>query len=136
MLVAAILLIAAAVMAAKLLWSLAVHALPVWIGMLAATATWNAGFGAGLALAAGLAAATATLALGQLLIGVTSSPLLRAGVALGFALPAAIAGYHAAHGIAARVIALQWSQIAVSAVCAAIIGASAWLRCLAAPRRI
>ena len=135
MLIAAILLVAAAVMAAMLLWTLAIYALPVWIGVLAAMVTWNAGFGAVLAVAAGLAAATATLALGQLLIGMTSSPLLRTGAALGIAVPAAIAGYHAAHGIAARAIASYWSQIALSAVCAAVIGASAWLRCLATPPR-
>lgn len=135
MLIVAFLLVAAAVMAAMLLWTLAIYALPVWIGVLAAMVTWNAGFGAVLAVAAGLAAATATLVLGQLLIGMTSSPLLRAGAALGFAVPAAIAGYHAAHGIAARIIAPHAGQVAVSAICAAIIGASAWLRCLAAPPR-
>lgn len=135
MLVAALLLIVAAVLAAMLLWTLAVYALPVWAGALAAMAAWDAGLGAVLALVVGLAAATATLAMGQLLIAVTSSPLLRAGIALGFAVPAAIAGYHAAHGIAARVMTPQWTQAAVSAVCAAVIGASAWFRCLAPPPR-
>jgi hypothetical protein len=90
-----------ACLAGALLWSLAVYALPLWCGMIAAT--WTYGSNAGLLLSglAGLAAATATLAFGQLLLGVSQSSLLRAGVGLAFATPAAVAGYHAAHGIAA-----------------------------------
>lgn len=136
MLVAAFLLVAVAVMVATLLWSLAVHALPLWIGALAAMAAWQAGSGLVLSASAGLAAATATLILGHWLLAMTTSPLLRAFVALGFALPAAVAGYEAAHGLAVHVLTPQWVQTVVSLLCAALIGGSAWTRCLAPPRRV
>ncbi|MDP3907536.1 hypothetical protein [Novosphingobium sp.] len=136
MLVAAFLLIAAAVMAAMLLWSLSVYALPLWIGALTAMATWQAGNDLVLCAIAGLAAATATLILGHWLLAMTSSPLLRAFVALGFALPAAVAGYHAAHGLAVHVLTPQWVRTVVSLLCAVLIGGSAWTRCLAPPRRV
>lgn len=135
MLVAAFLLIAAAVMVAMLLWSLAVYALPLWIGAFTAMATWQAGSGLVLSGMAGLAAATATLILGHWLLAMTSSPLLRAFSALGFAVPAAVAGYHAAHGLAVHAIIPHVAQTVVSLLCAAIIGGSAWTRCLAPPRR-
>lgn len=99
LLLSGILFIAAACVAGALLWSLAVHALPLWCGILAAMAVHAAGGGFLSALVAGLAAATATLVTGQLLLGYTRSPLLRIGVGLAFALPAAIAGYYAAWGL-------------------------------------
>jgi hypothetical protein len=130
MLIAAILILVCACLAGALLWSLAVHALPLWCG--GAAALWVHATGAGVltALAAGLAAATATLVLGQLLIGYARSPLLRAGVGFAFALPAAIAGYHAAHGIAAAIGAGGHRAIILSLVAAAMTGIAAWCAAL------
>jgi hypothetical protein len=98
-LISGTLLIAAALIAGALLWSLAVHALPLWSGGLAAVTVHAAGGGIFAALMTGQAAATATLVIGQLLIGCSRSPLLRIGVGVAFAAPAAIAGYHAALGL-------------------------------------
>ena len=126
MIVAAIVILVCACLAGALLWSLAVHALPIWCG--GAVAFWVHATGTGLptSLVAGLAAAAATLVFGQLLIGFARSPLLRAGVGLAFALPAAIAGYHAAHGIAAAFGETGLGGIILSLVAAAMTGIAAW----------
>lgn len=100
-LISGILLIVCACFAGGLLWSLAAHALPLWCGGLAALLVNQAGGGLVASALAGLAAATATIIIEQLLNAVIRSPLLRLGVGLAFAIPAAIAGYHAAHAIAA-----------------------------------
>lgn len=92
---------AAALIAGALLWSLAVHALPLWCGGLAAVTVHAAGGGIFASLMTGLAAATATLVIGQILVGCARSPLLRIVVGLAFAAPAAIAGYYAALGLSA-----------------------------------
>lgn len=134
MLIAALLILVCACLAGALLWSLAVHALPLWCG--GAAALWVHDCGAGLlaALLAGLAAATATLAIGQLLIGSARSPPLRGLVGLAFALTAAIAGYHAAHGIAAAFEVAGLPGIIMPLVAAAMIGIAAWSGVLR-PRR-
>jgi hypothetical protein len=113
-------------LAGALLWSLAVYALPLWCGMIAVK--WAYGADAGLLLSAitGLAAATATLVIGQWLLGVAQSSLLRAGVGLAFALPAAIAGYHAAHGIAAGFGVEEVSATVMSVLAGSITGIAAW----------
>ncbi len=100
-LISGILALAAALIAGALLWSLAVHALPLCYGGLAAFTVHAAGGGIFASLMTGLAAAIATLVIGQLMVGFARSPPLRIGVGLAFALPAAIAGYHAASGLCA-----------------------------------
>ncbi len=100
-LISGTLALAAALIAGALLWSLAVHALPLWCGGLAAIAVHASGGGIFASLVTGLTAATATLVIGQILMGFARSPQFRIGVGLAFALPAAIAGYHAALGLSA-----------------------------------
>lgn len=126
MLIAAILIIVCACLAGALLWSLAVHALPLWCGGVVALSVYDSGAGLFASLLAGPAVAAATLAIGQLLIGVAQSPLLRAGVGLAFALPAAIAGYHATHGIAAAFEVVGPSGLILSFGAAAMTGIAAW----------
>ena len=125
LLIAAIVILVCACLAGALLWSLAVHALPLWCG--GAAALWVHVSGAGLliSLMAGLAAATSALAIGQLLIGHARSPLLRACVGVAFALPAAIAGYHAAHGIVAAFGETGLAGIILSLLVAAMTGIAA-----------
>ena len=56
------------------------------------------------------------------------SPLIRLGVALLFAAPAAFAGYHATHGIAALTMPSGiWQQI-FAAIGSIVVGATAWAR--------
>lgn len=126
MLIPAIFILVCACLAGALLWSLAVHALLLWCGGAVALSVHDSGAGLFVSLLAGLAAASATLIIGQLLIGVARSPLLRAGVGIAFALPAAIAGYHAAHGIATAFEVVGLLSIIVSLVAGAMTGIAAW----------
>ncbi len=125
-LVSGILALAAAFVAGALLWSLAVHALPLWCGGLTAIAVHAAGGGIVAALLSGLAAATASLLFGHLLVGWVRSPLLRVGVGLAFALPAAIAGYHEALGLCAASGIEGAARLIVATTTALFTAAAAW----------
>jgi len=138
LLISGILLVAAACIAGALLWSLAVHALPLWCGGLVAVTVHAAGGGIFAALIAGLAAATATLVIGHLLIGYARSTLLRIGIGLAFALPAAIAGYHAALGLCTASGIESATRVIIAAAAALFGAASAYrgaLRRRSQPRR-
>jgi hypothetical protein len=84
-----------------ILFSLAVYALPFFAAVTAGV--WAYGTGAGVigAVAVGLVAGVATLVAGQVLFAVVRSTLIRAALALAFAAPAAVAGYHAVLGVVA-----------------------------------
>lgn len=135
MLIAALLLLVFACLAGALLWSLALHALPLWIGGAVALALNGSGAALPVSLVAGLGAAAATLVIGQLLIGFARSPLLRVLVGLAFALPAAIAGYHAANGIATALDVAGPTGFILSLVAAATTGIAAWSGALRSRRR-
>jgi hypothetical protein len=126
MLIAAMFIVLFAALAGALLWRLAIYALPLWCAGIASW--WTCASGAGLvaSLFAGLAAAMAILILGHWTLGATRSHLLSTGIGLAFALPAAIAGYHAAHGIAAAFAVGGWAAVILSAFSAAATGAAAW----------
>jgi hypothetical protein len=126
MLIAAFLILVFACLAGALLWRLAVYALPLWCGGAAAWGVYHADAGLVLALLAGAAAAMAILIIGHFTLGATRSSLLRAGIGLAFAVPAAIAGYHAAHGIAATFGGADWRAALLSGLAAAITGGAAW----------
>lgn len=111
-----------------LLFTLAVHALPLFVGLTAAFAAYHHGYGVlGSGLAAVVAAA-AVLALGQLLFALVRTPLLRAAIALLFAAPAAIAGYYATLGIAHLCIAPGAVSQILAIIGAAMVGGTAWSR--------
>ena len=111
-----------------LLFTLAVYALPLFAGVMAGT--WAHATGAGFigAGAVGVAAGAATLIGAQILFATIRSPIVRAGIAFAFALPAAFAGYHAVHGIAAIAVPSEaWRQVFAS-IGAVVVGATAWVR--------
>ena len=83
-----------------LLFTLAVYALPFFTGLTAALAAFHVGSGVIGALVIGVLAGGATLAIGQIAFATAQTPLIRAAIALLYAAPAAIAGYHAALGLA------------------------------------
>jgi hypothetical protein len=126
MLIAAVLILVFACLAGALLWRLAVYALPLWCGGAAALAVYRADAALPASVVAGTAAAIAVLVIGHLALGATRSPLLRTGIGLAFAVPAAIAGYHAAHGIAAAFGAGEWGAVVLSSLAAVITGGAAW----------
>ena len=80
-----------------LLFTLAVYALPLFAGMTAGLAAYHSGAGLG-ALVVGFAAGAVTLVAGQAAFAAVKSPVLRVVIAILFAAPAAIAGYHATLG--------------------------------------
>ena len=73
-------------------------------------------------------ASSITLIVGQIAFTTLRSPLIRATIALLFAIPAAVAGYHAALGLAhISVSADGWRQ-AVAVAGAIIVAVTAWER--------
>ena len=109
-----------------LLFTLAVYALPLFAAVMAGTHATGAGFI--VAGAVGVAAGAATLIIAQILFATVRSPIIRAGIAFAFALPAAFAGYHAVHGIAAIAVPTEaWRQVFAS-IGAVVVGGAAWIR--------
>lgn len=111
-----------------LLFTLAVLALPAFVGVTAGA--WAYGTGAGLpgAVLVGLVAAAATLAVGHLLIAFVRPLWLKLIVAIAFVAPAAIAGFHATHGIVKHLMPSDGWQIAFSVLGAIAVGITAFVR--------
>lgn len=111
-----------------LLFNLAVYALPFCAGVSAGMAAYETGAGPIGAILVGLVAAAVTLVVGQFLFAKIRSPAVRAIIAVLFAAPAALAGYHAVHGLTGvGETAEVWRQ-AFGVIAAVIIGFVAWSR--------
>jgi hypothetical protein len=111
-----------------LLFALAVYALPFFAGLTAGLAAYHSGSGPIGAIIVGAIASAITLFLGQIAFTAFRSPLIRAALALLFALPAAAAGYHAALGLAHIAIPADGWRDAIAVVGAIIVAATAWVR--------
>lgn len=135
MIIAALAIILFACLAGALLWTLAVHALPLWCGALAAMAAHHSGSSLFGALLAGIAAAIATLVLGHWLAAAARSPAARAGVGLIFAFPAAVAGFYAASGIATAFGLGGLERSGMMGLAALATGIAAWGGALRSPRQ-
>ncbi len=111
-----------------LLFTLAVLALPAFVGFTAGA--WAYGTGAGIpgAILVGLIAAAATFAIGQLLITFARPMWLKLAVAVVFVAPAAVAGFHATHGIVKHLMPSDAWQITFSVVGAIAVGITAFVR--------
>jgi hypothetical protein len=83
-----------------LLFTLAVNATPIFVGVTAAFAAFNYGAGVTGALIVGLTASVVTLVASRAAFSVAKSPIVRGAFALVFAAPAAVAGFHATLGLA------------------------------------
>lgn len=105
---------------------LSVHALPLLAAFAAASAIYHVNHGIVAALLAAALAAVATIAAGQFALGLARSDLARAAIGLVFALPAALAGYHAVHGIAVATMPGSAWQFAVSLIGASVIALASW----------
>ena len=117
MLIGFALIIVAVFLCCALLFRLSIYALPLFVAFLAGSATYRSGIVAALA-----AAAIAAI----ILLAVAQSDLTRASIGIAFATPAAVAGYHAVHGIAAATMPPSAWQLVVSLLGAAIIAAASW----------
>lgn len=111
-----------------LLFYLAVYALPLFAGVTAGV--WAYGTGAGWlgGIAVGFIAGLATLLAGHLLLTFVKPVWLRLMIAAVFVAPAAIAGYHATHGIVKHTMPSETWQVAFSLAGAVIVGITAFAR--------
>ena len=111
-----------------LLFTLAVFALPAFVGVTAGA--WAHGTGAGIpgAILVGAAAAVMTLAAGHLILAFVRPIWLKLIVAAAFVAPAAIAGFHATHGIVKHLMPSDAWQMAFSAIGAVAVGITAFVR--------
>ncbi|WP_413204987.1 hypothetical protein [Rhodospirillum sp. A1_3_36] len=111
-----------------LLFTLAVFTLPLFASV--SIGTWAYGTGAGWpgAILIGLVGAALTLGIGQFLLIVVRPLWIRLLVAAAFVLPAAIAGFHATHGIVKHTMPSETWQVIFSVVGAIAVGITAFLR--------
>jgi len=111
-----------------LLFSLAVNAVPFLIGVAAGLAASNSGSGPIAAIVIGAAVGTFTLVIARLASTHMRSPLVRAALALLFAIPAAAAGYHAARGLAHIVVPAEAWRETIAVAGAVIVATTAFMR--------
>jgi hypothetical protein len=111
-----------------LLFTLAVFALPLFAGVSIGTWAYDTGAGWLGAILIGLVGAALTLGIGQFLLIVVRPLWIRLLVAASFVLPAAIAGFHATHGIVKHTMPSETWQIIFSVIGAVAVGIAAFLR--------
>ena len=111
-----------------LLFTLAVFALPFFAGVSTGLWAYNTGAGWLGVIVVGLLGAALTLGIGQFLLIVVQPLWARLLIALVFVAPAAIAGYHATHGIVKHTMPAEAWQIVFSIVGAVAVGATAFMR--------
>ncbi|MFZ5745224.1 MAG: hypothetical protein ACOY7T_12180 [Pseudomonadota bacterium] len=126
MLIGFTLIIVAVFMICALLFRLSIFALPLVVAFLAGSATYRGGNGIVAALAAAAIAAIVLLAASQFALAFARSELTRAAIGIAFAAPAAVAGYHAVHGIAIATMPHGAWQLIVSLIGAAVIATASW----------
>lgn len=126
MLIGLALIIIAVFLICALLFRLSIYALPLFVAFLAGSATYRGDNGVFAALVAAAIAAIILLAAAQLALAFAKSDLTRAAIGIAFAAPAAAAGYHAVHGIAATTMPQSAWQIVVSLIGAAVIASASW----------
>jgi hypothetical protein len=111
-----------------LLFTLAIYALPTLAGLTAGLAAFHSGAGAICALVVGVMAGGATLALGQLAVASTRTPLIRTTIGLVYGVPAAIAGYQVSFALAGIGMPSSSWQTAFAVVGAVVSGCTAFSR--------
>ncbi|CCV09124.1 conserved membrane hypothetical protein [Mesorhizobium metallidurans STM 2683] len=111
-----------------MLFTLAVVALPLFLGVNAGAWAFHAGAGWPGALLVGILAAGLTLGVGQILLAVIRPMWAKLAIAMVFVAPAMVAGYHATHGIAKHMMPSEIWQIVFSVIGAIAVGVTAFLR--------
>lgn len=125
--------VAAVAFLAWLLFTFAVYAMPLMIGVTVGIAAWHSGSGMLGALVVGIVVSALIVAFGELAFAKLRSPIARTLLALAYAGPAAVAGYHAAHGIANLSVPSPTWLIAFSLAGGVAAGAVALARLASAP---
>lgn len=111
-----------------LLFTLAVFALPFFAGITAGAWAHDTGAGWLGAILVGVIAAGLTLGIGQVLLGIVRPLWARMLIALAFVAPAAVAGYHATHGIVKHTMPSETWQLVLSVIGAIAVGITAIAR--------
>jgi hypothetical protein len=111
-----------------LLFTLAVFALPVFVGFAAGAWAHGAGVGIPGAILVGIVAAAVTFAIGQIVIAFARPMWLKLAVAVIFVAPAAVAGFHATHGVVKHLLPSNAWQITFSVIGAVAVGITAFIR--------
>lgn len=115
------------------LFTLAIYALPFFVGMTVGVYVHESGTGPLGAIGSGIVAAAFVLVIGKTVFSLVRTPVLRIAIALIFAVPATLAGYYATFGLSGLSMTSElWRQV-FAVIGAAAIGATAWTR-LAASR--
>jgi hypothetical protein len=111
-----------------LIFTLAVHALPFFVGLTVFMMALHGGAGILGAPLVGVVAGGMTLAIGQTAFAMTRSVITRAIVAALFAVPATLAGYQVVFAMSQiGVPSLAWREI-FACLGAVFIGGTAWTR--------
>ena len=111
-----------------LIFTLAVYALPFFVAVSAGMAAFHSGAGFIGAPLIGIAAGAVALAVGQTAFAMTRSRILRTTIAVVFAVPAAIAGYHVVFAMSQLGMpSLAWREV-FACLGAVFIGGTAWTR--------
>src|SRR5271156_1950422 len=111
-----------------LIFTLAVYALPFFVGLTVFMMALHGGAGILGAPLVGIAAGGMTLAIGQTAFAMTRSVIIRAIIAALFAVPATLAGYQVVFVMSqVGVPSLVWREI-FACVGAVLIGGTAWTR--------
>ena len=111
-----------------LLFTLAIYALPFFVGLTVGMYAHENGLGLAEALGAGLLVGVAALALGRFLIAVIRNPWLQATVALVYAVPATLAGYYAVYGLSGIGFESETVRVVLGGIGGLVIGGTAWVR--------
>ncbi|MCC8430644.1 hypothetical protein LJ725_16860 [Reyranella aquatilis] len=112
----------------RLLFTLAIYALPTFAGLTAGLASFHSEAGVPGAITVGLLVGGATLAFGQLAFAGARTPLIRAICGLLYGVPAAIAGYQVSFALAGIGMVGNVWQTAFAAVGAVVSGCTAFSR--------
>ncbi len=128
MILAMLVAIVAVALLSALILGMIVYALPLFVGVWVGMFLHSGGTGLFGSIAAGLAAAMATLIIAHWLLAMTKSPFVHGLIGLAFAAPTAFAAYHLVHGIIASSMPSEIWTLAVSAIGGAILGIVTWVR--------
>ena len=111
-----------------LLFTLAIYALPALGGVAAGMWAYETGAGLPGSVLVGLVSAGLVFGLAQFLILFVRPMWVKLAVALAFVAPAAIAGFHATHGIVKHLMPSETWQTVFSVIGAMAIGITAFVR--------
>lgn len=111
-----------------LLFTLAIYALPALGGVAAGIWAYQTGAGLPGSVLVGLVGAGLVFGLAQFLILFARPMWVKLAVALAFVAPAAVAGFHATHGIVKHLIPSETWQTVFSVIGAVAVGITAFVR--------